>query len=115
MILEVAGIEWVRLPAQSANLNAIAEGSVGSLKESCLERMVLIGESSLHRVSSEFALRSHVERNHQGLTDNPPRPHRISHYKRSQLPPALGRSASLLLPRCGVKTPAREFPEITGM
>ena len=37
--------------------------------ESCLERMVLIGESSLHRATSQFALHYHAERNHQGLTN----------------------------------------------
>jgi len=38
MILEVAGIELVRLPARSPNLNAIAERFVRSIKEPCLDR-----------------------------------------------------------------------------
>jgi len=69
MILEAGGIESVRLPAHSPNLNAIAERFVRSIKESCLERMVLIGESSLHRATSQFALHYHAERNHRGLTN----------------------------------------------
>jgi len=69
MILEAAGIESVRLPARSPNLNAIAERFVRSIKESCWERMVLIGESSLHRATSQFALHYHAERNHQGLAN----------------------------------------------
>ena len=69
MILEVAGNESVRLPARSLNLNAIAERFVRSIKESCLDRMVVIGESSLHRATSQFALHYHAERNHQGLTN----------------------------------------------
>ena len=36
MILKAAGIEAVRLPARSPNLNAIAERFVRSIKESCL-------------------------------------------------------------------------------
>lgn len=66
-ILQAAGVESVRLPARSPNLNAIGERFVRSIKESCLDRMVLIGESSLHRATSQFVLHYHRERNHQGL------------------------------------------------
>jgi len=74
MILKAAGIESVRLPVRSPNLNAFAERFVRSIKESCLERMVLIGESSLHRASSQFVLHYHQERNHQGLDNKIIRP-----------------------------------------
>jgi len=69
MIVGAAGIDSVRLPARSPNLNAVAERFVRSIKESCLDRMVLIGESSLHRATSQFALHYHAERNHRGLTN----------------------------------------------
>ena len=45
MILQAVGIESVRLPARSPNLNAFAERFVRSIKESCLDGMVLVGES----------------------------------------------------------------------
>ena len=67
MILQAAGIESVRLPARAPNLNSIAERFVRTIKESCLDRIVLIGEPSLHRATSEFILHYHEERNHQGL------------------------------------------------
>src|ERR1019366_5213647 len=41
MILRAVGIESVRLPARSPNLNAFAERFVRSIKESCLDGMVL--------------------------------------------------------------------------
>jgi putative transposase len=66
-ILQAVGIESVRLPARSPNLNAFAERFVRSIKESCLDRMVLIGESSLHRATREFVSHYYTERNHQGL------------------------------------------------
>ena len=47
MILESAGVKSVRLPPRSPNLNAFAERFVRSIKEECLERMILIGEGSL--------------------------------------------------------------------
>ena len=74
MILLAVGIESARLPARSPNLNAFAERFVRSIKESCLDRMLLIGESSLHRATSEFLLHYHSERNHQGLGNKIIRP-----------------------------------------
>ena len=43
MLAEV-GVEPVKLPARSPNLNAHAERFVRTIKESCLERMILFGE-----------------------------------------------------------------------
>jgi transposase InsO family protein len=74
MILQAAGVESVRLPARSPNLNAFAERFVRSIKESCLDRMILIGESSLQRAISHFDLHYHQERDHQGLENKIVRP-----------------------------------------
>ena len=73
-MLKACGVKSVKLPPRSPNLNAYAERFVRSIKESCLERMVLIGESSLHRATSQFVLHYHQERNHQGLDNKIIRP-----------------------------------------
>ena len=65
--LVAAGVRVVRLPARSPNLNAYAERFVRTIKESCLERMILLGEQSLRRATREFLAHYHRERNHQGL------------------------------------------------
>ncbi len=65
--LASAGVEVVRLPPRSPNLNAYAERFVRSIKESCLDRMILFGERSLRRAVQEFVAHYHFERNHQGL------------------------------------------------
>lgn len=65
-ILESGGVEPVTLPPRSPNLNAYAERWVRSLKEECLSRLILFGESSLHRALREYLLHFHHERNHQG-------------------------------------------------
>ena len=65
--LEAAEIESLRLPARSPNLNAYAERFVRTIKESCLERMILFGQESLRRAVQEFVAHYHRERNHQGL------------------------------------------------
>jgi putative transposase len=59
-------VKSVRLPPRSPNLNAYAERFVRSIKESCLERMILFGEESLRAVISNFVSHYHAERNHQG-------------------------------------------------
>ena len=65
--LPATGIETVRLPPKSPNLNAFAERFVRSIKESCLDRLILGGEASLRRAVREFVAHYHEERNHQGL------------------------------------------------
>ena len=73
-ILKSSGIEPVRLPAQSPNLNAFAERFVRSIKSECLESMILFGEKSLRHVVDEYLKHYHAERNHQGLGNNIPFP-----------------------------------------
>ena len=65
--LKDAGVESVKLPPRSPNLNAHAERFVRSIKESCLERLILFGESSLRTAVQNFVTHYHSERNHQGL------------------------------------------------
>ena len=66
-MLADTGVESVRLPPRSPNLNAYAERFVRTIKESCLERMILFGEESLRTAIREFTAHYHGERNHQGL------------------------------------------------
>jgi putative transposase len=65
--LRTVGIEAVKLPPRSPNLNAYAERFVRTIKESCLERLILFGEESLRKAVAEFVTHYHLERNHQGL------------------------------------------------
>lgn len=60
------GIKPIILPAKSPNLNAYAERFVRSIKEECLDRMILFGEKSLRYVLKEYSEHYHHERNHQG-------------------------------------------------
>jgi putative transposase len=48
-ILASGGVRTVKLLAQSPDLNAYAERFVRSIKEECLERMILLGEHHLRR------------------------------------------------------------------
>lgn len=64
-----AGIRVVRTPCRAPNCNAYAERFVRSIKEECLDRVVLLGETHLRRTLTEFVAHYHQERNHQGLHD----------------------------------------------
>ena len=88
-ILKGAGTQSVKLPPRSPNLNAHAERFVRTIKESCLDRMILFGEGSLRKAIREFVAHYHRERNHQGLgnrliMDEGPGPDRAGTVQRRQ-------------------------------
>ena len=66
-ILEDEGVESVRLPARSPNLNPHLERFMRSVKEEALERMIFFGEKMLRTAVGQFLEHYHGERNHQGL------------------------------------------------
>jgi transposase InsO family protein len=61
------GIEPIRCPPRAPKCNAYAERFVRSIKEECLERMILLGEQSLRRALREYSIHYLSERNHQGV------------------------------------------------
>ena len=66
-ILEGGGVQPIRLPPKSPNLNAYAERFVRSIQEECLSRVVPLGEGPLRLLVGEYVDHDHRERNHQGL------------------------------------------------
>jgi putative transposase len=65
--LDRAGVKPVRCPARAPNCNAFAERFVRSIKDECLDRMILFGEASLRRALKEYGVHYQTERNHQGV------------------------------------------------
>ena len=76
-ILEQSGVDPVRLPPHSPNLNAIAERFVRSVRSECVDQMIFFGENMLRRVLESYLAHYHHERNHQGLDNRliEPEPH----------------------------------------
>ncbi len=66
-ILKAAGVEPVKLPPRSPNLNAHAERFVRSVKEECLDHLILFSEEQLRYVLTEYLQYYHHERIHQGI------------------------------------------------
>ena len=67
-----AGVDPIRLPSRSPNLNAFAERFVLSIKSECLNRVVPIGEGHLRLLVEEYVAHYHAERPHQGIANVPP-------------------------------------------
>ena len=65
-LIESGSVKPIRLPARSPNLNSYAERWVRSVKEECLSKLILFGESSLRRALQQYVAHYHEERNHQG-------------------------------------------------
>ena len=103
-ILEQAGVEAVRLPPRSPNLNPNLERFMRSVKEECLERMIFFGERSLQIAVAEFLSHFHAERNHQGLGNRLIEPgEEVGRTAGdSGVPGTTGRHAAVLLPTSGL-------------
>jgi len=65
--LKAARVNTVRLPPRSPNLNAHAERFVRSVKEECLDHLILSSGDQLRYVLSEYLQYYHHERIHQGI------------------------------------------------
>jgi len=63
----VAGVKTLRLPRRSPNLNAYAERWVRTIRENCLDQLILIGEDSLRRAVGQYVEHYNTERAHQSL------------------------------------------------
>ena len=57
----------MKLPPRSPNLNAHAERFVRSVKEECLDHLILFSEEQLPYVLTEYLKYYHHERIHQGI------------------------------------------------
>jgi putative transposase len=64
--LSDGGLQPLRLPARSPNRNAFAERWIRSVKQECLSKLILFGETLLKRVLADYLTHYHAERNHQG-------------------------------------------------
>src|SRR5882757_7847846 len=66
-MLASSGVQSVRLPARSPNLNAFAERWIGSVRRECLAHVIPLGERHLRELVREYTAHYHIERNHQSL------------------------------------------------
>ena len=73
--LKTEGIQRIKIPPFSPNLNAFAERWVRTVKETCLDHILIRSDTHLRYVMKEFILHYNHERPHQGLGGVPPEPY----------------------------------------
>jgi putative transposase len=64
---EASGTKIIKLPARSPNLNAYAERWVRSVREECLDQIIVLSERHLRYVLKEYVEYFMKRRPHQGL------------------------------------------------
>lgn len=73
-VLEAEGIETVLTPYRSPKANAIAERWVRTVREECLDQVLIISEGHLRRVLAEYVRYYNQRRPHQGIGQRIPIP-----------------------------------------
>ncbi|UCG89039.1 MAG: transposase, partial [Gemmatimonadota bacterium] len=66
-LLEHVGTEVIRLPARSPDLNGYAERWIRSLRQECLDRVIILNEAHLRWVLAECVRYHNERRPHQSL------------------------------------------------
>jgi len=66
-MLATTGVQSIRLPPKSPNLNAYAERFVRSIEHECLDRIIPIGEKHLCRAVDAYVKHYNHDRPHQGM------------------------------------------------
>ena len=68
-VLKGAGVEAIHTPLQAPNANAFAERWVRSLRQECLNHLVIFGLNRLQHVLDEYVRFFNEHRPHQGIAN----------------------------------------------
>ena len=71
-LLEGAGTKVIRLPVRSPDLNAYAERWIRSLREECLDQIIVLNEAHLRWALREYISYYNARRPHRSLRLLPP-------------------------------------------
>ena len=73
-VFAAEGVEVVRTPYRAPRANAHAERWIRSVREECLDHLLILGEAHLRRVLTAYVLYYNRARPHQGLGQRTPVP-----------------------------------------
>src|SRR5262245_41323380 len=68
------GIETLLTPFRSPKANAVAERVIRTLRQECLDHVLVLGERHLERVLAEYVQYYNTDRPHRSLRLTPPLP-----------------------------------------
>ncbi len=71
-VFQSAGIEIVQTPVRAPNANAFAERWIRSIREECLDHILILNQSHLRRVLREYERYFNSARPHQGIKQRIP-------------------------------------------
>jgi putative transposase len=71
-VFESEGIEIVDIPYEAPNANAYAERWVRSVRQECLDKLIVLNERHLRRVLTEYLGYYNTRRPHQGVDQDSP-------------------------------------------
>ena len=72
-IFESSGIEIINIPHQAPQANALAERWVRSVREECLDHLIILNDGHLRRVLKEYIEYYNSRRPHQGIQQQSPK------------------------------------------
>ncbi len=71
-VFAAESVEIIHIPYRAPNTNAIAERWVRSVREECLDRLIILNERHLRCVLKEYVSYYNARRPHQGLAQDSP-------------------------------------------
>jgi putative transposase len=74
MVFRSEGLKVIRTPYRAQNANAYVERWVRTVREECLNKMLIVSQAHLRRVMAEFVTYHNTARPHQGLGQQIPLP-----------------------------------------
>jgi transposase InsO family protein len=77
-VFRAEGIDVIRTPYRAPNANAFAERWIRSVREECLDKLLIIHPSHLRRVMREYVAHYNSARPHQGIAQQIPIPQRAT-------------------------------------
>jgi putative transposase len=72
------GIHVIPMPHHAPNANAYAERWIRSVREECLDKVLIINQAHLRRVMREYVAFFNTARPHQGINQQIPVPQRVA-------------------------------------
>jgi transposase InsO family protein len=73
-VFRAEGIKVIHTPYRAPNANAHAERWIRSVREECLDKLLIINQAHLRRVMREFVAYHNPARPHQGIDQQIPIP-----------------------------------------